>query len=226
MRCKVLTLSLVAVGLQGHLIVGQVPSASDIGSNLKAFTDLGVDVAFTELDIRMTLPSSSSKLSQQGTDYNNVAKACAANARCMGITTWGLTDKYSWVPGTFSGTGDALPWDSNYGKKPAYTGLLNGFSNAVKYTGASSGTPSTSTTSAPATSTSTTFITSATPASETSTSSQTSSTSTSSSAAPSQTGGTCSSIWGQCGGIGWTGPKCCQSGTTCKYSNDWYSQCL
>nr|CDJ79824.1 xylanase precursor [Leucoagaricus gongylophorus] len=33
-------------------------------------------------------------------------------------------------------------------------------------------------------------------------------------------------IWGQCGGIGWTGPTTCVSGTTCTYINDWYSQCL
>jgi cellulose 1,4-beta-cellobiosidase len=32
--------------------------------------------------------------------------------------------------------------------------------------------------------------------------------------------------WGQCGGSGWTGPTTCVAGTTCKYSNDWYSQCL
>jgi hypothetical protein len=42
---------------------------------------------------------------------------------------------------------------------------------------------------------------------------------------PSQpTGGTCAAMWGQCGGEGWTGPTCCQSGT-CKSSNQWYSQC-
>jgi hypothetical protein len=32
--------------------------------------------------------------------------------------------------------------------------------------------------------------------------------------------------WGQCGGNGWTGPTTCQSGSTCTYSNDWYSQCI
>jgi arabinoxylan arabinofuranohydrolase len=36
----------------------------------------------------------------------------------------------------------------------------------------------------------------------------------------------CSSLYGQCGGATWTGPKCCSGGSTCKYSNDWYSQCL
>ncbi|KAK6541143.1 hypothetical protein TWF694_008515 [Orbilia ellipsospora] len=33
-------------------------------------------------------------------------------------------------------------------------------------------------------------------------------------------------IYGQCGGIGWTGPTTCVSGTTCQYGNDYYSQCL
>jgi len=37
--------------------------------------------------------------------------------------------------------------------------------------------------------------------------------------------GGCASMFDQCGGKGWTGPSCCTSGT-CKYSNDWYSQCL
>ncbi|KAJ3346399.1 hypothetical protein HDU83_003132 [Entophlyctis luteolus] len=38
--------------------------------------------------------------------------------------------------------------------------------------------------------------------------------------------GTCSAIYGQCGGQGWTGPTCCASGSACKYSNAYYSQCL
>ncbi|CAG7846198.1 Endo-1,4-beta-xylanase C Short=Xylanase C; AltName: Full=1,4-beta-D-xylan xylanohydrolase C; Flags: Precursor [Serendipita indica DSM 11827] len=31
--------------------------------------------------------------------------------------------------------------------------------------------------------------------------------------------------WGQCNGIGYTGSKTCDSGLTCVYINDWYSQC-
>ncbi|KAI6779360.1 uncharacterized protein J7T54_000458 [Emericellopsis cladophorae] len=38
-------------------------------------------------------------------------------------------------------------------------------------------------------------------------------------------GGTCSSLWGQCGGNGWSGPTCCSSGR-CNKVNDWYSQCV
>ncbi|KAH9207310.1 cellulosome enzyme [Leptodontidium sp. 2 PMI_412] len=48
--------------------------------------------------------------------------------------------------------------------------------------------------------------------------------STPTSTAPSS-GGSCSALYGQCGGIGFTGPTCCSSGT-CKFSNDYYSQCL
>ncbi|KAJ8515182.1 hypothetical protein ONZ45_g7376 [Pleurotus djamor] len=33
-------------------------------------------------------------------------------------------------------------------------------------------------------------------------------------------------VWGQCGGINWTGPTTCVSGTTCTHMNDWYSQCI
>ncbi|KAL2188184.1 glycoside hydrolase family 7 protein [Thermothelomyces heterothallicus CBS 203.75] len=32
--------------------------------------------------------------------------------------------------------------------------------------------------------------------------------------------------YGQCGGKGWTGPTRCEAPYTCKYQNDWYSQCL
>ncbi|PVF93949.1 hypothetical protein CPB86DRAFT_818371, partial [Serendipita vermifera] len=32
-------------------------------------------------------------------------------------------------------------------------------------------------------------------------------------------------LYGQCGGQGWSGPTTCSSGT-CKASNEWYSQCV
>lgn len=36
----------------------------------------------------------------------------------------GVSDRYSWVPQTFSGEGAALLWDNNYNKKPAYDAFL------------------------------------------------------------------------------------------------------
>ncbi|WP_405470833.1 endo-1,4-beta-xylanase [Streptomyces canus] len=106
------------VGLQAHLIVGQVPST--LQQNIQRFADLGVDVAITELDIRMTLPSDSTKLAQQAADYKAVMSACVAVARCAGVTVWGFTDSDSWIPSTFPGQGAATPYDENYAPKPAY----------------------------------------------------------------------------------------------------------
>jgi hypothetical protein len=98
------------VGLQCHFIVGQIPSSFQ--STLQAFTALGVEVALTELDIRMSLPATASSYNQQKSDYETVIKACNAVSGCIGVTLWDFTDKFSWVPGTFSGQGAACPWDS------------------------------------------------------------------------------------------------------------------
>ncbi|KAH6903296.1 hypothetical protein BKA70DRAFT_1566904 [Coprinopsis sp. MPI-PUGE-AT-0042] len=33
-------------------------------------------------------------------------------------------------------------------------------------------------------------------------------------------------LWGQCGGQGWQGPTLCPSNSSCKATNEWYSQCV
>ncbi|EAU84083.1 fungal cellulose binding domain-containing protein [Coprinopsis cinerea okayama7 len=38
--------------------------------------------------------------------------------------------------------------------------------------------------------------------------------------------GNCAARYGQCGGQGWNGPSCCQSGASCQVVNQWYHQCL
>jgi endo-1,4-beta-xylanase len=68
---------------------------------MKQFTALGIEVAITELDIRMTLPETAALLEQQKTDYNTVISACNSVTGCIGVTIWDYTDLYSWVPSTF-----------------------------------------------------------------------------------------------------------------------------
>ncbi|MFD1828193.1 endo-1,4-beta-xylanase [Streptomyces desertarenae] len=114
------------VGFQNHLIVGQVNGPA-IRQNLQRFADLGLEVAVTELDIRMQMPADSSKLQQQARDYRAVADACLAVSRCSGITVWGVSDRDSWVPDVFEGQGAACPWDENYRPKPAYDALRDAF---------------------------------------------------------------------------------------------------
>ncbi|KAJ6570849.1 endo-1,4-beta-xylanase C precursor [Mycena vulgaris] len=106
------------IGMESHLIVGQVPASSSFISNWQQFTALGIEIAVTELDIRMTLPATAALLAQHQADYKTVVAACKAVAKCV--------DKYSWVPNTFSGQGEACPWDANLVEKPAYSGIVSG----------------------------------------------------------------------------------------------------
>ncbi|KAL1835484.1 hypothetical protein VTJ49DRAFT_6632 [Mycothermus thermophilus] len=83
----------------------------------------------------------------------------------------------------------------------------------------------------PPTTTSTTAAPTSTSTTSTSTSTSTTSTSTTSSAAstptlPTNPGCTPVGKWGQCGGMYYTGCTVCEAGSTCRFQNDWYSQCL
>jgi endo-1,4-beta-xylanase len=118
------------VGFEGHMIVGDVPSASAIATQMNTFTAMGLEVAFTEIDIRMTLPATTALLTQQKADYQSMVTACMMVSKCVGITIWDYTDKYSWVPSTFSGQGEACPWDANLNRKPAYDGIVAGLNSA------------------------------------------------------------------------------------------------
>lgn len=89
-RLKAAGVPIDGIGVQAHLIVGSVPGS--FATNLAQFAALGVDVAITELDIRMTLPASASLLARQADDYRTVTNACLAVPRCVGITIWDLTD--------------------------------------------------------------------------------------------------------------------------------------
>lgn len=106
------------VGFQAHFVLGQVPST--MKANLRRFAALGLDVAVTELDVRMQLPVTDAKLAQQASDYAAVTDDCLAVRRCLGVTVWGFTDSDSWIPGWFTGYGAATPYDEDFRPKPAY----------------------------------------------------------------------------------------------------------
>src|ERR1700730_7101938 len=112
---------LSGIGFESHFILGQVPSS--MLANMQRFAALGVDVAVTELDDRITLPATSANLTQQATDFSAVVKDCLGVSRCVGVTQWAVGDADSWVPGTFSGQGGATMVDQNYNHKPAFTAV-------------------------------------------------------------------------------------------------------
>ncbi|MEO3755826.1 endo-1,4-beta-xylanase [Streptomyces sp. B6B3] len=104
------------VGIQTHL--SQDSDLSTYQENLQRFSDLGVDVEITELDV-------GGSGSAQADVYRTVTESCVAVARCTGITTWGITDKYSW-----RGQDTPLLFDANYQKKEAYTAVLEALNAA------------------------------------------------------------------------------------------------
>lgn len=114
------------VGFQAHFNVGQTPNKTSLVATMERFTSLGLDVTLSELDIAHTkLPATPSALEQQSRDYVSAVDACLAVPKCVGITVWQFTDKYSWIPSTFPGKGDACLFTANYTKKPAYFAVSN-----------------------------------------------------------------------------------------------------
>ena len=111
------------IGFESHFILGGIPS--DMQANMQRFANLGLDVAVTELDDRITLPATSANLAQQATDFSTVVKDCLGVSRCVGVTQWAVGDADSWVPGFFSGQGAATMFDQNYNPKPAFTAVQN-----------------------------------------------------------------------------------------------------
>ena len=99
------------IGTQCHLAQpGGWNPASGVPNALKALAAANVkEVAITELDIKGAAAS----------DYLTVMNACLQVSKCVGITVWGVSDKYSWRPGD-----NPLLFDNNYQPKQAYNTLV------------------------------------------------------------------------------------------------------
>jgi endo-1,4-beta-xylanase len=115
------------IGLQMHIskLRADVPS---ISANIKRFTDLGVQVHITEMDVALPVDAhgdaSPDDLLTQANIYRDIAGACLSHRACTAIQTWGFTDKYSWIGSHSKHTqGAALLFDRNYRPKPAYDAL-------------------------------------------------------------------------------------------------------
>lgn len=109
-------------GIQGHLGI-QYGFPDQIQANIQRFVDLGLEVSFTEADVRMPLPVTDAKLATQADYYSRLLEPCLAVKGCVGFTVWGFTDKYSWAT-WFAGQGAAAIYDEKYKPKPAYWAVL------------------------------------------------------------------------------------------------------
>jgi endo-1,4-beta-xylanase len=114
------------IGFQTHLTLnfGSPAKLKSYARNLQRFADLGLELHITELDIRLN-DSSPASLAAQAKLYGEITNLCVRQPNCKLLQTWGFTDKHSWIPGFFKGTGWALLWDDQYEKKPAYSAVSN-----------------------------------------------------------------------------------------------------
>jgi endo-1,4-beta-xylanase len=120
------------LGSQGHLGTqyGNY-DAIQVSDTLKAFSDLGLASAFTEVDVRSQMTAGvqagdsaeiNPRLQASAANFSVLLQACLSNRHCLSFTVWGFTDKHSWVPGFFTNPPEGLAtlYDENYNPKRAY----------------------------------------------------------------------------------------------------------
>jgi GH35 family endo-1,4-beta-xylanase len=118
---------ITSIGLQMHIQATDYDTPAELAllaSNMARYRALGLKVNISELDVRIAnapglLPS---RLQLQRRVYHDVVEVCMREPACEGVTTWGFTDKYSWID-AFFGPDDPLLYDEQYVRKPAYWGV-------------------------------------------------------------------------------------------------------
>ncbi len=120
------------IGFQSHFIHGHVPD--DLSRQLRRFTDLGLEVSISELDVRIPEPVPNGALQDQAREYAQVVQACLDVPRCVRVSVWGVSDQHSWIPEWFPGYTAALPFDDSYTPKPALNAMVQTLSRRPPHT--------------------------------------------------------------------------------------------
>ncbi|KAF6756955.1 glycosyl hydrolase family 10 protein [Ephemerocybe angulata] len=116
------------IGSQSHLTLGNTAA---VPAQLQRLALTNLDIAVTELDIRIPKPVDATKLAAQQAAYASVTRACLIIPKCVGITVWGVSDRYSWVDTTLPTFDSPLAWDDDYRKKAAYNGIEYALDNEL-----------------------------------------------------------------------------------------------
>jgi endo-1,4-beta-xylanase len=116
------------VGIQMHSDLLRHPQ-QQLAAQMARYAAIGVEVAITELDVRLPVPVTAQTVQQQAQAYREILSICRAAPNCKTFVLWGFTDRYSWIPSAYPGYGSATPLDQNYGKKPAYDALNKVFAD-------------------------------------------------------------------------------------------------
>jgi endo-1,4-beta-xylanase len=87
------------IGLEDHTTLAGAPTQTDLEDTMGHIADLGLDVELTEVDVAIppSTATSPAALADQAGVFGATARACAAVARCTGMTVWGVDDHWSWL---------------------------------------------------------------------------------------------------------------------------------
>ncbi len=119
------------VGLQMHVSLKDAPHARDVRINMKRLAAIGLETHITEMDAMLAMPATRTDLKAQAALYRDMLQACLAVPQCRSFSTWGVTDRHSWIPEFFPGQGAALLFGSDNRAKPAYLGVRRVLRNAA-----------------------------------------------------------------------------------------------
>lgn len=105
------------VGMQAHVTTQASGSQSQVSELMGRFTELGLDVAITEMDVRTEGSDPSAERETQRSVYGAYARACRLEPRCTSFSTWGVADPYSWYEDPALAP---LLFDGDFNAKPAF----------------------------------------------------------------------------------------------------------
>lgn len=113
------------IGLQMHL-TAKPPTMESMEANIRRITGLGLQVQYTELDVRLSLidgHATEESLATEAKIYGGLTALCLKYKLCTAIQTWGFTDAHSWIDNQYKGMGAGLEIDEKYQPKPAYKAM-------------------------------------------------------------------------------------------------------
>ena len=114
----------LAYGFQMHVDGSSPPSVDAMIKNMKRFTDLGIKISITELDVDMTNVKGTPEQKQktQAQVYKNIIKAYLA-AGGNDISIFGVSDKVSWYEFTGKPEANATLFNDDFEEKRSYSSL-------------------------------------------------------------------------------------------------------
>lgn len=108
------------VGMQLHLDVTIPCDEEAIRANLKRYEELGIDISFSELDVRIPVTNAEQYEEEQENMYRMLYGLACEFSNVKSVILWGVTDKHSWIPAFAPGKGNALLYDKQMQQKPVY----------------------------------------------------------------------------------------------------------